>query len=57
MPRARLHRALDEIPAQAWDALHDGSNPFVAHAFLAGMERHGVIDASLGWTPCHLGLW
>ena len=57
MPRARIHRALDEIPAPAWDALHDGRNPFLAHAFLAGMERHGVIDPRLGWTPFHLGLW
>ena len=57
MPRARIHRALDEIPAQAWDALHDGRNPFLDHAFLAGMERHGVIDPRLGWTPAHLGLW
>lgn len=57
MPRARIHRALDEIPAQAWDALHDGRNPFLVHAFLAGMERHGVIDPRLGWTPAHLGLW
>ena len=56
MPRARLHRALDEIPAAQWDALHDG-HPFLAHAFLAGMERHGVVDPQLGWTPCHLGLW
>src|SRR3546814_3191892 len=21
------------------------------------MERHGVIDPRLGWTPAHLGLW
>ena len=47
MPQARIHRALSGIPARQWDALHDGRNPFVAHAFLAGMEAHGVIDARL----------
>jgi predicted N-acyltransferase len=57
MAEARIHRALADIPAADWDALHDGRNPFVAHAFLDGMERHGVIDPRLGWTPWHLGLW
>jgi predicted N-acyltransferase len=57
MPRARIHGALSEIPAAQWDALHDGRNPFVAHAFLDGMERHGVVDVRHGWTPRHLALW
>ena len=57
MAAARLHRALSEIPADAWDALHDGRNPFVAHAFLAGLEAHGCLREAWGWTPCHLGLW
>ncbi len=57
MADARIHRALADIPADDWDALHDGRNPFVAHAFLDGMERTGVIDPRLGWTPWHLGLW
>jgi predicted N-acyltransferase len=57
MPQARIHGALSEIPAAQWDALHDGRNPFVAHAFLEGMERHGVVDPRHGWTPRHLALW
>jgi predicted N-acyltransferase len=57
MPQARIHGALSEIPAAQWDALHDGRNPFVAHAFLEGMERHGVVSARHGWTPRHLALW
>jgi predicted N-acyltransferase len=57
MPQARIHGALAEIPAAQWDALHDGRNPFVAHAFLEGMERHGVVAARHGWTPRHLALW
>lgn len=53
----RLVGALDELTASQWDGLHDGSNPFVAHAFLAGLERHGCLRARWGWTPRHLTLW
>ena len=53
----RIHRALSEIPAADWDALHDGRNPFVAHAFLSGLESTGCLREDWGWTPCHLGLW
>ena len=53
MPVARfVERIADLDPAQ-WDALHDGRNPFVAHAFLAGLEAHGCIRPALGWTPRH----
>lgn len=57
MPEARIHRALSEIPAADWDALHDGRNPFVLHAFLSGLETSGCLRDDWGWTPCHLGLW
>jgi len=48
---------LVNVPATAWDTLHDGHNPFVAHAFLEGLERHDCIRAQWGWTPRHLTLW
>lgn len=57
MHEARFHKRLDEIPATKWDALHDGNNPFVAHAFLAGLEQHGCVHPDYGWTPRHLTLW
>ncbi len=57
MPVARAHDSLAGIPAAAWDALHDGGNPFVAHAFLEGMESTGCLRPQWGWTPRHLGLW
>lgn len=57
MPTARIHRALTDIRAADWNALHDGRNPFVAHAFLAGLETSGSLRADWGWTPCHLALW
>src|SRR6478672_3098552 len=57
MPEFRMHKSLSDIPASQWDALHDGTNPFIAHAFLAGLEQHGCLRASWGWTPLHPGLW
>ena len=57
MTQVRVIDALHEIPASQWDALHDGRNPFIAHAFLAGLEQHGALRAHYGWTPRHLTLW
>ena len=57
MPAARIHRALTDIRAADWDALHDGRNPFVAHAFLAGLETTGCLREDWGWAPCHVGVW
>lgn len=54
---ARTCTRLEDIDAGAWDRLHDGRNPFVRHAFLAGLEQHGCIQAAWGWTPRHLTLW
>ena len=55
--RLRVHARLDEIPAADWDALAGSGNPFVSHAFLAGLEREGCIQSRNGWTPRHATLW
>ncbi len=57
MPEFRMHKTLADIPAAQWDALHDGRNPFIAHAFLAGLEQHGCLRPTWGWTPLHPALW
>ena len=57
MRAARIHGALSEIPAADWDALHDGRNPFVSHAFLSGLETTGCLREEWGWTPAHVALW
>lgn len=54
---SRLLAEISQVPADAWDALHDGRNPFVSHAFLEGLERHGCMRSEWGWTPQHLTLW
>ena len=53
----RLVHSLDELPAADWDALHDGGNPFVSHAFLSGLERHHCVRERLGWVPRHAALF
>ncbi len=57
MSVARVIGALSEIPAEQWDALHDGRNPFIAHAFLCGLEQAAALHSRNGWTPRHLTLW
>ncbi len=57
MPQIRFHRTITAIPAEAWKALLPDDNPFVDHAFLAGLERHGCLDPRTGWQPHHLGLY
>ncbi len=52
----RAHASLDEVDAGGWDALTAGRNPFVAHAFLSGLEQHGCIRDALGWRARHLTL-
>ncbi|MGO1893703.1 MAG: peptidogalycan biosysnthesis protein, partial [Luteimonas sp.] len=53
MLTTRILDSLASVPANRWDALHDGTNPFVAHAFLEGLEQHGSLRSDWGWTPRH----
>jgi predicted N-acyltransferase len=57
MTLVRIGGALSDIAASQWDALHNGCNPFIAHAFLSGLEQHGALRTQNGWTACHLTLW
>lgn len=43
--------SLAEVPAPAWDALVDGNDPFVEHAFLRALELSGSVGADAGWRP------
>lgn len=53
----RIIESLETVEDKAWDDLHDGRNPFIAHAFLAGLERTACLRPDWGWTPRHLTLW
>ncbi len=55
--QVRVITSMAEVAAPDWDALHDGGNPFVSHAFLGGLEAHGCLRPDWGWQPEHLTLW
>ena len=57
MNSLRLLNALSEVAASDWDALHDGRNPFLSHAFLSGLEQCGCLKPRWGWKPLHAALF
>lgn len=50
----RLGDGIAGVDAAAWDALHDGANPFVAHAFLNLLETSGSVGPGSGWQAAPL---
>src|SRR5271165_4545371 len=52
----RVHAAMAEIPAAAWDACAGDVNPTVSHTFLSAMDESGSTTTRTGWTPQHLSL-
>lgn len=42
------------VDAAAWDALHDGGNPFVTHRFLTLLEQSGSVGPGTGWQSLPL---
>lgn len=42
--------------AGEWDALTDGGNPFVSHAFLTALEDSGSVGGRSGWDPVPLAI-
>ena len=51
---ARIAGGVVDLPADQWDALTDGGNPFMRHAFLAALERSGSVGGRSGWIPVPL---
>lgn len=48
---AHVQPGVSGLSAQDWDALTDGGNPFVSHAFLSAMEDSRSVGEKTGWTP------
>jgi uncharacterized protein len=51
---ARFLAGIGEIDASAWNALVNGTQPFVKHEFLHALELSGCAVARTGWKPRHL---
>jgi predicted N-acyltransferase len=46
-----LAKSVGTFRAADWDALTDGGNPFVSHAFLTALEESLSVGGGSGWTP------
>ncbi|ANY18771.1 hypothetical protein A6F68_00236 [Tsuneonella dongtanensis] len=53
---ARLAQGVAGLPADQWDALSGGGNPFMTHAFLSALEDSGSVGEGTGWLPTPLVL-
>ncbi|MGH8551168.1 MAG: peptidogalycan biosysnthesis protein, partial [Methylococcales bacterium] len=52
--KARLLGSLDEVEAQAWNALTRCEYPFLRHEFLSGLEHHHCLGLRTGWKASYL---
>ncbi len=52
--KIEIASTLKEVTPVEWDALTDGGNPFVSHAFLSCLEDAGCTTAQTGWQPNHV---
>lgn len=48
---ARINGSVAALPADEWDGLGDGGNPFVSHAFLSALEASHSVGGRSGWSP------
>jgi len=55
--RVAVLEAIDEVPAQAWDAIAGDDDPFIEHAFLRALEVSESVGGDSGWTPRHIVVW
>jgi predicted N-acyltransferase len=54
---SRIVSDFSTISPEEWSSLDHADNPFLSHAFLAGLESSGSIGAHNGWQPHHLALY
>ncbi|MFV0643313.1 MAG: GNAT family N-acetyltransferase [Sphingomonadaceae bacterium] len=48
---ARVADSISALPAEGWDTLAGGDNPFVSYRFLSILEESGSVGPGTGWTP------
>jgi uncharacterized protein len=53
-PTVRIAPGVAPLSAVEWDALTDGGNPFVSHAFLSALEDSESVGGDSGWNPSPL---
>ena len=50
----RVAPSVGSLPADEWDGLTGGGNPFLSHAFLTALEDSGSVGGQSGWQPAPL---
>ncbi|MCE9625435.1 MAG: GNAT family N-acetyltransferase [Deltaproteobacteria bacterium] len=53
----KIHRSLQEIPREAWNALAMGDFPFAEYDYLLAMEMGDCVGLAPGWVPYYPTLW
>ncbi len=48
---------LRDIDAGDWDNCAGSENPFLRHAFLLALEKHGCVGSNTAWRPQHLAAY
>jgi len=52
------HSAIDEISAEAWNALaHPLRTPLLEWEWLNQLEKSGSMSPDTGWIPAHMAVW
>lgn len=54
--RAIWGQRIGEIDPAQWNALTDGANPFLRHAWLHALETSGSVGPGTGWEPAYVTL-
>jgi predicted N-acyltransferase len=54
--REAVDQRIAELDPAQWNALTDGANPFVRHAWLAALESTRCVGAGSGWHPATITL-
>jgi len=54
--KAAVEQRVAELDPAQWNALSDGSNPFVRHAWLAALETTECVGPGTGWLPAAITL-
>ena len=55
--QARLLDGVSAFDPIEWNSLVASDNPFLSHAFLAGLEEHDCLQYEYGWQSCPMGLY
>jgi len=55
--RSVIVDSMEQVPADAWNALTGAQIPFLRHEFLSALERHRCVGDASGWIPQHLLLY